>query len=41
MIDKECTANVSKQLGDSDFKRMTYTEAIDYLIKQMLNLKIK
>ena len=32
MIDKECIKRI-KAVRDSDFKRMTYTEAIDYLLK--------
>lgn len=32
MIDKECIKRI-KVVRDSDFKRMTYTEAIDYLLK--------
>lgn len=32
MIDKDCINRI-KAVRDSDFKRMTYTEAIDYLLK--------
>ena len=32
MIDKECIKRI-KAVRDSDFKRMTYTAAIDYLLK--------